>query len=250
MTEKELESSYIDVDLNDFANTYFAPSRILTALEYEHPSLAGFIGLNVSFMAQFDTGNDKLNSQYLTAALSVPGRFCILDLGGCLELIEYDNETSPAFAGDIGLTFILPSKLEKHIKISGRYSSGVSEDKTYTAFLPLTTVTQGEILEAKLSGLSSLCFDFTGRMSKSVSANMAFTYFIRTDLGTYRSYPVTKTSEGFFLGGEIFGRLIWNISTGARLNIGTGAFLPVLGDVNPDKGIVWRTSLNLIISIY
>jgi len=250
MTEKELESSYIDVDYSDFANTYFAPSRILAAVEYNHPSLAGFIGLNVSFMAQFDTGNDKLNSQYLTAALSVPGRFCILDLGGCLELIEYNNETSPAFAGDIGLTFILPSKLEKHIKISGRYSSGVSEDKTYTAFLPLTTVTQGEILEAKLSGLSSLCFDFTGRMSKSVSTNMAFTYFLRTDLGTYRSYPVTKASEGFLLGGEIFGRLIWNISTGARLNIGTGAFLPVLGDVNPDKGIVWRTSLNLIISIY
>jgi hypothetical protein len=251
MTENELESSYSEADYNDFTNSYFAPSRILAAIEYEHPSLAGFIGLNVSLMAQFDMGNDKLNSQYFTAALSVPGRFCILDLGGCLELIEYNNETIPAFAGDVGLTFILPSKLERHIKLSWRYSSGVSEDKTYTAFLPITTVTQGEILEAKLSGLSLLCFDFTGRMSKSVSANMAFKYFLRTDMGTYRSYPVEKNaSDGFFLGGEIYGRIIWNISTGVRLNIGTGAFLPSLGDVNPDKGIMWRTNLNLIISIY
>lgn len=251
MTEKELESSYSEADYSDFANTYFAPSRILAALEYEHPSLAGFIGLNVSFMAQFDMGNEKLNSQYLTAALSIPGRYCILDLGGCLELIEYNNETIPAFAGDIGLTFILPSILENHIKLSGRYSSGVSEDKTYTAFLPLTTVTQGEILEAKLSGLSFICFDYTGRMSKSTSLNMAFKYFLRTDMGTYRSYPVERNaSDGFLLGGEIFGRLICNISTGFRLNIGTGAFLPSLGDINPDKGVMWRTNLNFVISIY
>jgi hypothetical protein len=251
MTDNEQQLYSVKVDYDDFVNTYFAPSRVLAALEYNHPALAGFIGLNISLIAQNDMGNDKLNSQYFTAVLSVPGKNLIFDLGGCFELIEYKNETTPAFAGVAGLTFILPSTLEKHIKISGRYSSGVSEEKTYGAFLPLTTVTQGEILEAKFSGLSLLCAEFTGRLAKSFSANMAFIYFIRTDLGTYKAYPaIGGAPESFFLGGEIFGRFIWNLSTGVRLNLGTGAFLPSLGNVNPDGYTLWRTNLNLIISIY
>ena len=168
-----------------------------------------------------------------------------------MELIEYNDKIIPAFAADTGLTFILPTKLEQHITLSGRYSSGASEDKTIGAFLPLTTVEQGELLEAKLSGLSLLSLDFAGRLAESLSANMAFTYFIRNDLGTYRYYPVISGgSEGFFLGGEIFGRLIWNISTGIRLNFGTGVFLPMIGDAAPDAGILWRTKLNLTISIF
>jgi len=251
MTENERQSSYVEVDYDDFANTYFAPSRVLAALEYDHPSLAGFVGLNVSLLTQFDMGDDKLNSQYFTFALSVPGKYMIFDLGGCFELIEYNNETTPAFAGDIGLTFLLPAALEKHIKLSGRYSSGVSEDKSYGAFLPITTVTQGEIPEAKFSGLSLLCLDFTGRLTKSFSVNTAFTYFIRNDLGTYKTYPaIGGASEAFLLGGEIFGRFIWGISTGVRLNLGTGIFLPSLGNVNPDGSIMWRSNLNLVISIY
>jgi len=251
MTGNELKSSYIKVDNNDFANTYFAPARVLGALEYDHPSLAGFIGLNVSLIAQYDMSDDQLHSQYFTAVLSVPGQSCIFDVGGCFELIEYNDEMTPAFAADVGLTFVLPTALEKHIKLSGRYASGVSDDKSWGAFLPLTTVNQGEIPEAKFSGLSLLSLDFIGRMAKSLSANMAFTYFIRNDLGTYRYYPISAgSSEGYLLGGELFGRLIWNISTGVRLNLGTGVFLPSLGDANPDGYMLWRTEFNLVISIY
>jgi len=183
--------------------------------------------------------------------LSVSGRSCIFDLGGCFELIEYNNEITPAFAADLGLTFILPSTPEKHIKISGRYSSGASEDKTYAAFLPLTTVKQGEIAEANFSGLTLLCAEFTGRLTQPLSANLAFTYFIRNDLGTYKAYPATGVeSEEFFLGGEIFGRLIFNITPGLRVNFGTGIFLPSLGNVNPDGVLIWRTNLGLVFSIY
>jgi hypothetical protein len=251
MTYNELQSSYAKVNFDDIANTYFAPPRILAALEYDHPSIAGFINLKTSIIAQFDTGDENLDSQYFTMGLSVPGKYFILDLGGCYELVQYGGESYPAFAGNLGITWILPTKLEKHIKLSGRYSSGVSGDETIGAFLPLTTVHQGELTEAKLSGLSLLCADFTGRLANAVSANMAFTYFIRNDLGTYRYYPVSVSgSEGYFLGAEIFGRLICNISTGIRLNIGTGVFLPALGDAAPDADILWRTKLNLVVSIY
>jgi len=251
MTRNELKSSYENFDYDNFANTYFAPKRILSALEYDHPSIAGFIGLKTSILAQFDVSGESLNSQYFTAALTLPVKSIIFNLGGCLELIEYKDETTPAFFADIGLTFLLPSKRENHIKLSWRYSSGVSDDKTIGAFLPITTVTQGELVEAKLSGLSLLSLDYTGRLAKSLSANTAFTYFIRNDLGTYKYYPVADdTSEGFLLGAEIFGRLIWTISTGIRLNLGTGVFIPALGDAKPDADILWRTKLNLVLSLY
>jgi hypothetical protein len=251
MTSAEEKSNYSNVDYGDFANTYFAPSRILTAFEYGHPSIAGFIGLKTSIIAQFDLGDDNLNSQYLTLSLSLPAKSVIFDLGGCFELIENNDDIIPAFAAELGITWILPAVMERHIKLSARYSSGVSDDETIGAFLPLTTVPQGELVEAKFSGLSLLSLDFTGRLAKVLSANMSFTYFIRNDLGTYSYYPVTDAaSEGFFLGAEIFGRLMWTISTGIRLNLGTGVFLPVLGDAAPDAEILWRTKLNLVISIF
>jgi hypothetical protein len=251
MTHNELRSSYAKVDYDDFADTYFAPSRVLAALEYDHPFIANGIGLKTSVIAQFDTGDDNLNSQYVTAAFSVPFKSFIFNLGGCFELIENDGDISPAFAGDFGVTWILPTTLEKRLKLSGRFSSGVSEDETIGAFLPLTTVPQGEIAEAKLSALSILSLDFTGRLARSLSANMAFAYFVRNDLGTYRYYPADSSGlEGFFLGAELFGRIIWVISTGVRLNFGTGVFLPALGDAKPDADVIWKTKLNLALSIY
>jgi hypothetical protein len=251
MTANELKSSNAEINYDDFANTYFAPKRFLAALEYEHPSIAGFVGLKTSILSQFDAGGENLNSHYLTAALTVPGKTVVLELGGCFELIDYNDKLTPAFAADIGFTFILPTDMERHIKLSARYSSGVSEDETIGAFLPITTVSQGEIAEAKFSGLTMLSLDFTGRLGKLISANMAFTYFIRNDKGTYRYYPVTEENfDGFFLGAEVFGRLIWTITSGIRLNLGTGVFIPALGDVAPEADILWRTKLNLVISLY
>jgi hypothetical protein len=252
MTSDELQSNNGAIDYNKFTDTYFAPSRVLTALEYDRLSIAETADLKTSIMAQFDTGNDKLNTQYFTVDISVPVKSIILDMGGCFELIEYNDEITPAFAAELGITWVLPALLEKQLKLSGRYSSGVTEDRSIGAFLPLTTVTQGEIVEAKFSGLSLVCADFTGRLARSLSANMAFTYFIRNDLGTYKYYPVNigLASEKYFLGAEIFGRLTCNISTGVRLNLGTGAFLPALGDAAPNAEILWRTKLNVVISIF
>jgi len=251
MTPDEMESSGEKVDYEDFINTYFAPSRILAAVEYDHPSLIGLLDLRASMLFQFDASGDNLHSQYFMAALSVPIKSFIFDAGGCLELIEYDDEVKPAFAANLGVTYILPTKLEKHIKLSWRFSSGVSEDETVGAFLPLTTVPQGDILEAKFTGLSLLSLGFTGRITKSLSVDAAFTEFIRSDLGTYRYYPVTDgNSEGFFLGAEIFGRVVWNITSGIRLNFGTGVFIPALGDAAPEADALWRVKLNLVFSIY
>ncbi|MDR2730533.1 MAG: hypothetical protein LBB81_06505 [Treponema sp.] len=55
MTNKELEASYDRVDYKNLSNTCFAPYRVLTAIEFDHPSLEQFPGLNISVLAQFDT---------------------------------------------------------------------------------------------------------------------------------------------------------------------------------------------------
>jgi len=101
------------------------------------------------------------------------------------------------------------------------------------------------------TALSLFGAGFTGRLADAVSADAAFTYFIRNDLGTYLYYPVTGTgSQGHFMGAEIFGRVMWNISSGIRLNFGTGVFLPALGDAAPDAKAVWRAELNMVLSVY
>ena len=249
MTLDELKSSNKKVADDGFADAYFAPSRIFAALEYDPPTIAELFGLRTSIITQFDAGNENLHSQYLTAVLSFPWKSYIFDLGGCFELIEYNNEITPALEADIGLTYILPTELEKHLKLLWRFSSGTG--KTIGAFLPITTVPQGEIVEAKLSGLSLLSLDFMGRLAKSLSANAALTYFIRNDLETYKYYPITgEASNGYFLGAELFGRLIWTISSEIRLNFGTGVFMPSLGNASPNAGVLWRTKLNLVLSIY
>jgi len=251
MTRDELKSSSATLDYDDFATTYFAPSRVLAAVEYDHPSLAGFISLKTSLLAQFDLGDGNLNSQYLIASLSVPLKSYIIDFGVCAEFIEYEDKMTPAFAADVGFTYMLPTNLEKHLKLSFRYSSGVSDDESIGAFLPLTTVNQGEIVEAKLSGLTLITLDFTGRMTETLSAGAACSYFIRNDLGTYNYYPISSgSSKGYFLGAELFARVIWNITPGFRLNFGTGVFMPALGDAAPEADALWRIKLNLIFSIY
>lgn len=116
MTESEMQSNKIKFDFDNFSDTYFAPSHVLAAFDYNHSSLAGFIGLNVSLLTQFGLESDKISTHYIIVSASFPGSFYIFDLGG-----------------------------------------------------------------------------------------------------------------------EIFGKLIWNLSTGARLNFGTGVFLPSLGDANPQR---------------
>jgi len=246
MTDTELLSSYAKADYSDFFHTYFAPSRIVAALEYDHPSLAGFISLKTAIIAQFDTGKEQLHSQYFTTALSFSVTPFVFDFGECIELVEHGGASSHALAADFGITWIMPTKLEKHLKVSCRYASGAAG-----AFLPITTVPQGEIPEAKLSGLSVLSAEFAGRLANTVSANGAFTYFVRNDLGTYRYYPVTGgNTDGYFLGAELFGRVIWNITSDIRLNFGTGVFLPALGNAAPAAATVWRAELNVVLSVY
>ena len=248
MTGEELKANNTSTDYGDFFNTYFAPRRILAALDWEHPALWDFLRIKFSLLGQFDVSGADLHSQYAALKLSVPVKDFVFDLGGCLELIEEkEEETGIGLAGELGIAWMLPTSFEDQLSFLGRFSSGVVEDGRIGAFQPLTTKSHGEVLEARFSGISMLSLDYIARLHRTFSAGITSSYFVRSDLGTFTGYG---GEDGYFLGNEFYGRLLWSPSSDIQLNLGGGAFLPSLGNVAPDAKAIWRVELNVIISLY
>jgi hypothetical protein len=246
MTREELEYFYTETDYSNFADTYFAPRRLIVSLGWEHPGLGEIVRAKAAFISQSDLGDSGLHSQYLAARFTVPGKFFVFDFGGCLEFIQNDGETALGMAGELGVSCNLPGRIEDRLSITGRFSSGTIEDSVVTAFLPITTISHGDVLKAKLSGLSMLTLDYLARLHRTFSAGVSASEFIRSDLATYSNYG----SEGYWLGNEFFGRLVWSPVSDVQINLGGGIFLPVLGDVSPQSAPLWRVELNIILALY
>jgi hypothetical protein len=254
MTAAELQSYSAAVDFNDFQNTYFAPSRIIWALGCEYlggPALAylsvfGQIDLSEGF--NFARGR-LLHSQYIAGKVSLPGNLFAFNLGACLGLSQYGGEFALSHAAELGISFMPPLNIPSRFSFLARNSSGVSETGQFTAFRPITTTTQGEILNARLSGLLLFSLDYMARIHRNFAFGITSTYFMRNDLGTYSSYPVLGDSDGHFLGNEFFARLIWTPASDLQFNLRGGVFLPSLGNVTPDAESAWRVELNVVISL-
>jgi len=245
MTREEFESFYTETDYSNFADTYFAPRRLIVSLGWEHPGLWEIVMAKTALISQSDLGGG-LHSQYLAVNFTIPVRAFVFDLGGCLELIEDGRETGLGMAGKIGVSWYPPGRIEDRLSFTGRFSSGTTEDGVISAFLPITTASQGDVLKAKLSGLSMLSLDYLARLHKSFSAGVSLSAFIRGDLATYSNFG----GEGYWLGDEFFGRLIWSPVSDVQINLGGGVFLPALGDVSPKSAPLWRVELNLILALY
>jgi hypothetical protein len=246
MTREEFESFYAETDYSDFTNTYFAPRRLISSLDWDHPGLWEIVRAKAAFISQFDLGDTGLHSQYLAVKFTLPVKTFVFNLGGCLEFIEDNGETGLGMAGEFSVSCNLPGAVEDKISFTGRFSSGTTENGVVAAFLPITTAGQGDVLKAKLSGLSTLSLDYLVRLHKSFSAGLSVSEFIRSDLATYSNYG----SEGYFLGNEFFGRLIWSPVSDVQINMGGGVFLPVLGDVSPRSDPLWRVEINVILALY
>ena len=250
MTPAELKSYNTVLDYEDFTNTYFAPRRVISVLGWEHPNLAERARIQLALLGQFDlAAEDSLHSQYLTGKLSVPVNALVFDLGGCLELMEFSDKYKIALAGELGVSWMFTAA---RLSLSGRYAGGVTEnnDSMITAFLPLSTVYQGEILKAKFSGLSVVSLNYLGRLHRTFSTGLAASCFMRSDLGTYTGYPITAgADDGYILGTEMFGRLLWAPVSDIQINLGGGAFLPALGNVDRNAAMHWRVEMNFILAL-
>ena len=132
-----------------------------------------------------------------------------------------------------------------------RYSSGGDGDGMLTAFAPFTTQGQGNILGAKLSGLSVISLDYLARLHPALSASLASAYFIRNDSVSYSGYPTPdEGSDGSFLGNEFFARLLWGPVSDLQVSLGGGIFLPFMGNVAPKADNSWRVELSVIFSLF
>jgi hypothetical protein len=245
-------ASYYDKD------RYLTSWRMLMAVGWEHPALGELVRLRTSLTGQLDVnGRDTAyHSQYLTVKAHMLIRRFVFELGGALQLAQDiaqdEREFDIALAAELGTSWELPTSFKSQLSFNGRFSSGRTESGSIAAFVPVTTMDQGEILKAKLSGLSTLNLDYTARFHRDWSSSLDLTYFVRSDLGTYMGYPWggMVDNEGYFLGGELFGRVIWSPVSDLRLNAGGGVFLPAMGNVAPDAKPLWRVELNIIFMLY
>jgi len=243
------------LDYGDFFNTYFAPPRLLASLDWEHPSVAELFSLKAAITGQIDLsdGNEKYHSQYLTLKAGIPVKSFLFELGGSLEAAQtaWEDETqfTMAFAWDLGIFWTLPASFNSRLSLTGRFAGGRVDD-FMGAFVPVTTKVFGDVLQAKLSGLSVLGLNYTARVNRILGTSLTASCFIRNDLGTYDGYPViAEENDGYFLGTEFFARLVWSPVSDIQLNFGGGAFLPSLGDVSDEKAR-WRIELTAVLAIY
>jgi len=247
MTPREQQYFSLKLDLKDLQNTYFAPRRIVSALDWEHLSLGGPLQVRVTLLGQFDLyGGERLHSQYAAGKITLPLDVFAFDLGGCLELIEDGGSFGTALAAELGIRVAPPTPLQDTLSLIARYSSGLNGGGQLTAFLPVSTVAQGEVFEVKLSGISLVSLDYIARLHRTFSAGISSTYFIRSDLETYTEYPLSVKSDGYFLGNEFFCRLMWNPYSDLQLNLGGGVFLPSLGNAAPGADMMWRVEFSFV----
>ena len=249
MTEKDAEEIRTEIDYSDFANTYFASRRIVAALGWEHPSLGGSVRSNLTVLAQFDNTGEGLNTQYFIAKVSVPFSSFVFDVGGAFGLKELSGDVKTTLGGELGLSWLIPTPIDDRLSLIGRSSTGSTE--AMSSFLPITTVSQGYILQPKVTGLSIATLDYTARLAQGFALSLASNYFIRNDFVTFMSYPVTEgNSERYFMGNEFYGSLLWSPVSDLRFNLGGGVFLPSMGNVAPKAYKLWRIELSAILALY
>ena len=250
MTGEEIEAYGEALDWDDLSGTYFAPRRLLWALGWEHPALNEFIRAQLSLLGQFDvTEKNGLHSQYLSARAAAPLGAFALELGGALALLQQGGQWEGiALAGELGAAWAPSTPFDSRLSFLGRFSSGRFEDTQMRAFAPLSTGLQGDILKARLPGLSMLSLNYLARLHRTLAAGLSAACFIRSDKGSYTENA--DANGGYVLGTEFFGQASWSPVSDLQLNLGAGAFLPSLGDAEPDADTIWRLELNMVFSLY
>jgi hypothetical protein len=236
MTQNEYAANNTALDYGDFANSYFAPRRVLAALDWEHKGLLEKGMARISLLGQFDLTEEEVNSQYIAGKIKVPFGAFNFDLGGCFEIIEANNKTGSAFALEATFGWRNPVHF---FSLGAKYSSGESD--TLAAFLPLTTNTQGHVLETKLSGITMVSLDYMVKLHETLSAGLYPAYFLLTDPGS---------GDKNRLGAEIYAAVFWSPVPDISVNLGGGAFMPSLGNTAPDEKIKLRVELHVVISLF
>jgi hypothetical protein len=254
MTDNDEAAFLKPFEYDDFFGTYFASRRVISAVEWEHPSIGEFLRLNTAYVGQTDLNkNDtEYHSQYLIVKAGIPINNFLMEFGGSVEfsrtVTAKEIEFNMAFAGDIGLFLLFPSEFNSRLSFKGTIAGGRTGD-FITAFNPITAREYGYILKAKLSGLSIFSLDYSAKFNNFLSGSVTASYFVRNDLGTFRGYPLAENSVEYFLGPEAAAQIIWSPASDLHFKFGGGAFFPSLGDLFSEEKIKGRFDFTVVLSI-
>ena len=236
-------------------NTYFAPRRMLASVSWEHLALAEWVRLRLAALGQFDLNDesDQYHSEYLIGKVTIPYRsLLVFDAGGVMELLQTPDSAKLGLAAELGVAWMPPGGISDRLSLTARIASGRQEDSPLGAFLPLTTVAQGKVLQAKLSGLGHFRLNYLARLHNAFSLDVGASYFIKSTEQGYTAWPISSDSnpDQYALGAEFSATFIWNPVSDIRVNSGGGVFLPQLGDVSPDERARWQFELSLSMALY
>ena len=249
MTEAELDNYNAPVDYADFFDTYFAPPRMVIAVDWEHPGIKESIRLRLAFISQFDLTFEKrfYHTQYFVAKAIIPANNIVFELGGTVELVENSRRFQISFAGELGIAWMLPTQINDRLSFSALFSSG-TVNNTFVAFNPVSTEAYGDVLSTKLRGISILRLDYTARLHQSFSFGLRSSYFILNDKASF-SGPIPG-NDGYFLGNEFYGFMVWSPLSDLQIKIGGGAFLPSLGNAARGSDVLWKAELGAVLSLF
>jgi len=222
---------------------YFASRRVLAALRWDMP-VGEANSLSAEALVQFDlSGSDKfLHSQYGEFKMDLVTQN---NIGVTAGLAFEAMETKGDFSAALGCLFRIwsdtPSSLNDRLTTTIKFTSGTWND-AFSAFKPISSVTQGMIFPGTNEGLASLSSEYYIRIHRTLLADASMRYFV----GTYNDPSV----RGHLYGCEIWTSVVWQPFDDLRVNLGGGIFFPSMGDVYPDNtSIMWKISAGLSLSI-
>jgi len=224
------------VDYGRFYETYFASRRLVGALGWEHPSVAGIFGVKTAFLFQFDlNGADEnsgapLNSQYIMAKFDLPYRNLSFQLGGILQTAETEGETSAGFTWDIGVSYYLPVRILSLLSLTGHFSLD-NGNGAVPNLVPINNKSFGRITDIPPSGISALTLDYSVRISAAFSAVAGILGYIQNDL------PEQSGRKGC----EIYAQMTWAPLSDIMVNLGGGY------DISSDPK--WKINVLLTLSV-
>ncbi|MDR3020877.1 MAG: hypothetical protein LBU66_08270 [Treponema sp.] len=234
----------------DSFDGYFASRRAIAALSYTYPLTEGS-SLSAELLCQFDLNDSRqtIHSQYGTLLFDIiPTDILRITAGAIFETMQKtDIDFSFASGNMIRAQLILPTPINDLLGLTVKSSTGSNDGNTdgnteiAGGFIPITSVTQGDIFPGTIAGLAVISLDYEARLLPSLFAECAFRYFIRT-------YD-NEMSPGNFYGAEVWANAAWQPFDDLRFNLSGGAFFPGLGDIDVfGSDVMWKFSAGLSIS--
>jgi hypothetical protein len=245
-----------ELDYDDFGGAYFASRRVLAALGWEVPALGGSPhGLSLQGLAQFDLNgrDEKIHTQYLSARfLFSPVPVFEFTLGGVMGFAETTGpagspDTEISFALPAGVSWAPPSSLRDRVSLGFRWGSGRVNERI-GPFRPVTTIAQGNVLDAGLGGLMVINGGYTLSPVDALSLSLEGRYFLRSDVETYTN-TYLKGGDEKALGAEVYGSVTWVPLVDISVTAGGGAFFPGAGNaLDSGAPVLWKAALALMLS--